>query len=434
MGHASLPAIRAAQLKRKPVRKLRPPNETTGPVRRRIHILLLALLGACATSTDRSARAPTEPYLFVWTTDSDSVDMNFLAIVDASPSSASYGEVLTTLAIPTKGRTRAHHIEHRMPAGGFLFANDFGTGNTYILDLRDPLAPSVADSFVAAGPLMSPHSFERVPSGTVIATFQNEGLGNSAAGGLAKLDARGRAVRWARAAAGDRYIRPYSLALVPELDRVVTGSADMRGAADSRVIQIWRLSDLTLLATLDLSEDWGAAAEPRVLPDGETVLISTFGCKLLRIDDLETDFPSVSLAYDFGGENCAVPVTANNLWIQTVPEIHGLVTLDVKNPERPHEVSRLVLDDDDWPHWISLEPGGRRIVVTGYAGTRHRILMIHLDGATGQMSVDSAFTSPGARFPGVSFDRVDWPHGPTGPADPHGVVFSRLASSPDSAS
>ena len=406
-------------------------RETTGQVHTRTNAtLLLVLCGACAPSTDGGERPPTEPYLFVWTTDSDSVDLNFLAVVDASPASDRYGEVLSTLAVPTKGRTRGHHTEHRMPADGFLFANDFGTGKTYILDLRDPLSPSVADSFVAAGPLVSPHSFERLPGGNVIATFQNEGPGNSDAGGLAELDARGRTVRWARADAGNRYVRPYSLAVVPKLDRVVTGSADMRGAADSRVLQIWRLSDLTPLATLDLPEDWGAAAEPRVLPDGETVLISTFGCKLLRIDDLATDSPSVSLAYDFGGENCAVPVVANNLWIQTVPEIHGLVALDVANPELLHEVSRLVLGDDDWPHWISLEPGGRRIVVTGYAGTRHRILMIHLDGTTGRMSVDSAFTSPGERLPGVSFDRVDWPHGATGPADPHGVVFSRLASSP----
>lgn len=53
-----------------------------------------------------------------------------------------------------------------MPADGFLFANDFGTGKTYILDLRDPLSPGVADSLVAGGPLMSPHSFERLPGGT----------------------------------------------------------------------------------------------------------------------------------------------------------------------------------------------------------------------------------------------------------------------------
>ena len=33
-------------------------------------------------------------------------------------------------------------------------------------------------------------------------------------------------------------VRSYSLAAVPALDRVVTGSADMRGDVDRRVIQI----------------------------------------------------------------------------------------------------------------------------------------------------------------------------------------------------
>lgn len=392
---------------------------------RAICMLMCLNFAACAAPSGLPDPPAEEPYLFVWTTDSDSVDLNFLAVVDALPGSPTYGEVLSTLPVPTRGRTRGHHTEHRMSEDGFLFANDFGTGKTYILDLRNVSSPSVADSFVAAGPLMSPHSFERLPNGNVLATLQNEGPGNSAPGGIAEFDPGGRVVRWTRAGAGDRYIRPYSLAVAPELDRVVTGSADMRGAADSRVIQVWRLHDLSLLATIDLPEEWGAAAEPRVLPDGKTVLVTTFACKLLRVGDLDGDAPSVSLVYDFGGAACALPVIADHLWIQTVPDIHGLVALDVSDPDQPFEVSRVVLGEDDWPHWISLEPGGGRIVVTGYAGTRHRILIVDLDGGSGRMSVDSAFAMPDAIRPGISFDRADWSHGPTGPGDPHGAVFSR---------
>lgn len=166
------------------------------PVRLRTDLLIVvALLGACAPAADPDAPSVDEPYLFVWTTDSDSADLNFLAVLDARPGSATYGDVLTTLPVPTRGRTRGHHTEHQMPAGGFLFANDFGTGKTYVVDLRDPSAPSVADSFAAAGPLTSPHSFERLPNGNVLATFQNEGPGNAAPGGLAELDPRGGVVR-----------------------------------------------------------------------------------------------------------------------------------------------------------------------------------------------------------------------------------------------
>ncbi len=390
--------------------------------------LLLALLlhTGCTDGGDAGpgSRDEVAELLYVWATDADSVDLNFLAVVDADPASAGYGTVRTTLPVPTRGRTRGHHTEHRTPPDGRLFANDFGTGKTYVLDLTDPRAPAVADSFTAAGPLMSPHSFERLPNGHVLATFQNEGPGNDAAGGLAELRTDGTAIRWSRAGAPGRYVRPYSLAVVPSLDRVVTGSADMRGEGDSRVLQVWRLGDLGLAATLDLPEEWGAAAEPRVLRDGETVLVSTFGCRLLRVDGLDGGAPSVTVVHTFQGEGCALPVVAGDHWIQTVPAAHALVALDVSRPGEPREVARLTLGEDDWPHWIALSPDGRRIVVTGYAGTRHRILLVDVDPSSGAMTVDEDFRDPGSDRPGISFDRRDWPHGASGPADPHGAVFS----------
>ena len=90
---------------------------------------------------------------------------------------------------------------------------------------------------------------------------------------------------------------------------------------------------------------------------------------------------------------------AGRFWIQAVPSANGLVALDVSDPANPVEAARVTLDDDDWPHWISLSPDGRRIVVTGYAGTRHRVILVDLDPETGSMAVDEAFTSPGASTP-----------------------------------
>ena len=42
--------------------------------------------------------------------------------------------------------------------------------------------------------------------------------------------------------------------------------------------------------------------------------------------------------------------------------------------------------------------------------------------------IDDRFRDAGASVAGVSFDRADWPHGATGPAVPHGAVFSRPTS------
>lgn len=382
-------------------------------------------LPGCFSAGSPSPSDPEE-FLFVWTTDSDSVDLNYLVVLNADSDSEAYGAVVSTLPVPTEGAIRGHHTEHSMPPGGVpLFVNDFGTGETYLIDLADPTAPTLADSFMVAGPLTSPHSFERLDNLDVLATFQTEGQGNTAAGGIARLSPTGASLAWGSAAPGGADVRPYSLAPVPGLDRVVTGSADMRGAVDRRVIQIWRMSDLQLLHTLELSDEWGRAAEPRLLSDGETVLVSTFGCSLLQVEGLASDTPSVFRVWEFPGSSCALPIVSGDFWIQAVPELNGLVTLDVSDPAQPVEVSRLSLGSDDWPHWISLAPDGRRIVVTGYEGTRHRVLIVDFDPATGAMAVDVDFGSVDSDRPGVSFIRDVWPHGASGPGDPHGAVFSR---------
>ena len=70
---------------------------------------------------------------------------------------------------------------------------------------RSRRRPAVADSFTAAGPLTYPHSFERLSTGAVIATFQTEGSGQRASGWHRRSDARtDELVMWGSAAEGWR--------------------------------------------------------------------------------------------------------------------------------------------------------------------------------------------------------------------------------------
>ena len=92
---------------------------------------IVSLIG-CSVPGDEASVGTTSEYLFVWTTDADSVDLNFMVVLDANPESERYGSVVTTLAVPTKGATRGHHTEHVMPPPSVpLFANDFSTGEIY---------------------------------------------------------------------------------------------------------------------------------------------------------------------------------------------------------------------------------------------------------------------------------------------------------------
>ncbi|HSE66174.1 MAG TPA: hypothetical protein VLB12_04255, partial [Gemmatimonadales bacterium] len=169
--------------------------------------------------------------------------------------------------------------------------------------------------------------------------------------------------------------------------------------------------------------------EPRVLSDGRTVLVNTFTCGLYRIEGLTGDSATATWVYSTSWSVdrifCAVPVVAGRYWLQPSGPEHAVVSLDVSDPGHPREVGRLTLGSNEIPHWLGLEPGGDRVVITGYRDLESRVVLARLDKATGALTLDTTFKSPGAERAGLDFALVPWPHGPSGAAIPHGAVFSR---------
>ncbi len=191
-------------------------------------LFAFSLACACAETNARAEDTTGSRYLYVWAWDFDERDSDFLSVLDVDPASPSYGEVLSSIAVGVVGG--AHHTEHVMGASDRLFVNAFAAGRTFVMDVSNPLAPRVASSFTTAGGYAFPHSFERTPSGTVLATFQAKANSRAEPGGLVELDALGNFIRGADAANPiDPELRPYSLTLLPRLDRVLTTSADMTG-------------------------------------------------------------------------------------------------------------------------------------------------------------------------------------------------------------
>lgn len=393
-----------------------------------VFVLSFSILFGVTTPGQNNRPTTSSSFLFIWAGDADRKQSDFLAVIDVRPNSKRYGQIVTTLPIGVSS-TYPHHTEHEMPAGGILFANGFGAGQTFRFDLSNPSRPKLLGSFGAAGEYMHPHSFVRYTNGNILATFQMRGHQNDQPGALVELDPKGRVLRVADAADPkvEKFIRPYSLAVVPALNRIVTTSADMHKKDISHVIQVWRYSDFKLLKSIYLQGAEGAnPAEPRLLSDGRTVLVSTFTCGLYRIVNLESENPSAESVHSFGGENCALPVVSGNYWVQTVPDARALVSLDVSNPGKPVEASRLVLGENDKPHWIALEPNGERIVISGGRDAlRSHILIVKINSKDGNLSLDEAFREEGSKLPGISFDRDQWQHGKNGKAIPHGAVFSR---------
>jgi hypothetical protein len=388
-----------------------------------------------------AAEKPTAPvpghYLFAWTGDAATKDNDFLAVIDADPSSSTYGHLITTLETdqPTG---YVHHTEYTMPSSGMLFANDHYAGRTFIFDVRDPLHPKTVTSFIDMDGYMHPHSFVRLPNGHVLATFQHSHQSmhsgtQGESGGLVEIDDTGKVIRSASnadPAFPDALLTPYGLVVLPNLDRIVSTNSSMHQNDVFRGVtyQIWRLSDLKLLHTeyFDVGENRYAQIspeEPRLGPDG-SVFVQTLGCGLERITGIDSDQPASHLVYTFPGNWCGVPTIVGHYLIQPAPNIHSAIVLDIANAAKPVEVSRVKLADDYRPHWTGWDAKTNRIVITPGPTGNTRLYLLKFDPQTGALTMDEAFHDAGGK-PGFDFANRDWPHGWKGTGAPHGVVFSR---------
>lgn len=388
--------------------------------------------------------AQSHSYLFVWAGDDAKKSNDFLAVLDADASSPHYGQAVASVAVPGPGGT-PHHTELEMPEGGFLWANAFESGRSMLFDLRDPLHPSLATSFGDLNGYMHPHTYVRLPNGHVLATFQYHGGHDpkSDGGGLVEFDERGRLIRSSSAmdaTVKGELIRPYSLVVVPALDRIVsTNTAMHEKDGDSRTVQVWRLSDLKLLRTLPLppgprGSEQKFPGEPHVLADGKTVLVHTFACGLYEMEGIDTDQPSVRHLKTFDGEQCDVPVRIGRYWVQAQSSVHALAAYDISDLAHIREVSRITFDEKQKPHWIAGDADGRRIVLNSGEYGEHRLFLVNFDPQTGALALDGRFRDVGGERAGVSMDGKSWPHGFHGDAYAHGTVFSRPARAVKSAS
>ncbi|HXV85741.1 MAG TPA: selenium-binding protein SBP56-related protein [Gemmatimonadales bacterium] len=414
--------------------------------------VLLALIPvyASACGAGESTNRTGADYLYVIAGDVDEKDADFLAVFDVRAGSQTYGQLVRTVPIEGRGNW-PHHAEHHVTAGRTLFVNGWNSGRTFVFDLSQRAAPQVKTSFTTAGGYAFPHSYARLPNGNVLATFQSRAGDYTPPGGLVELDETGAAIRSVSGVAPgipDHDTWPYSLLVLPDHNRVITTNTRMgtvpewlglaqgpehvhagRGSRPTHV-QIWRLSDLALLATLHLPPQGGGhhelPAEVRRLANGD-IYVNTFTCGLYRLEGVDTQIPSVvPVLYtpQQGFKWCAVPVVIGNYWIHPSATESAVIVYDLSDRNAAREVSRVTLQPPfSEPHYISVDPSAPRLVVTADEPDVW-VMIMNLDPRSGVLTVDQRFREPGADHAGYDFNRTEWPHGPTGKAMPHGAVFS----------
>jgi hypothetical protein len=384
--------------------------------------------------------SPSGHYIFAWAGDPAGQGEDFIAVIDGDPASPDYGHLVASGSSGIKTQ-QMHHTEYWMPESGLLFANDHAAGRTVVMDLRDPLHPKAGASFGDLAGFSHPHSFLRLANGHVLASFQVEGHMDHGAdssmpvsmpmhGGIVEIDDLGKVIRSASTADPARpndLLMAYSLLPLPDIDRVLVTNSSMRDEDKTgHTYQIFRLSDLKRLSTNDLDAPAGSYGEinpeeARRGPDG-SVFIQTTGCGIERITGIATDTPHAKLVYQFPGSFCGVPSIVSHYLIQTVRISHSVIVIDIANAEHPVEVSRAVIDATMLPHWSSYDEKTHRIAITGYG--ERRLFMLKFDPATGAVAMDLAFHDQQGRA-GFDLSNRAWPHGWTGAAQAHGVVFSR---------
>lgn len=117
-----------------------------------LRTFFVSALTLCALISLANARKPSaavsqgSPYLFVWAGDEARKFSDFLTVIDARPSSPSYGRIVRTLPVGITG-SMPHHSEYEFPQGNLLFANGWVAGHTFIFDLSQPLQPRIAAQF-----------------------------------------------------------------------------------------------------------------------------------------------------------------------------------------------------------------------------------------------------------------------------------------------
>ena len=157
-----------------------------------------------------------------------------------------------------------------------------------------------------------------------------------------------------------------------------------------------------------------------------SALLSTFTCGIYRIPDITADVPTLEPVLNYPDLlGCSVPSLIGDSLLLPVMFSRTILTSDISNPAVPREVSRYDTPDDFLPHWSAADPKANRIVVTpDDSESTFSVAIFHVDPETGSLELDRRFGSEKPPL-GLSFELTYWPHGSTGPADPHAALFGQ---------
>lgn len=423
-------------------------------------VCLLVALGGCRGGGPRDLRLGNEPYLLVWAGDDDRRDADFLAVLDANPRSRRYGRVLATIPVDSRGN-EPHGINDLMRTDGVVVATGLASDRIFVFDVRDPVQGEVARVIEpsASRVLRAPVAVVTGRSGPIFVTQADRagyrGVGREvldAPGGLLEIDLAGRVIRERSAAARDSrsyIVAPSGGAIVG--DTLVTTNRGHGWVESTQgeflpgiAVQVWSLRQRRVRATVPLEagprgeENLGPLAAAQV-PGRRAFCVGTYdGGALYVSDSIDLERPAFRLAFDFGAgarPSGAAVTPDGRYYVTALAGRDQVVGLDLRDPFHPKRAFRVAIPSAGTgragPSALAMSADGGKFAVANYTvdvkadrfdGDR-RVHMLRFDEETGALVLDERFRDEETGAVGVSFDRDTWPHGTTGPARPHGVLF-----------
>jgi selenium-binding protein 1 len=398
---------------------------------------------------------------------------DYLATIDADPSSSTYGQVVHRLAMPNVGDELHHYswsacgscsnpaARHR-----YLVVPGFASSRVHIVDMSDPRQPRLhkviePEDVKRKTDLSAPHTVHCLPDGRVMISMLGDGAGNTP-GGFLLLDADFNILgRWEKDAAAMKF--NYDFWYQPRLNVMVSSEwsapntfragfkpDDVAAGKYGRHLHFWDWKERRILRSVDLGEQGLIPLEVRFhhKPDSPhgfvgAALSSTLwhwyqndqgGWAVDKVAAMEP-VPVKGWPFPVPGLITDLVLAMDDRWLYLSNWLHGDVRqYDVSDPAKPKLTAQVWLGGvigkkpdvpglTGGPQMLQLSRDGKRLYVTNslYSSWDNQfypdlgkkgsyLLQIDCDTAKGGMNANAKFL-------------VDFGKEPQGPARAHEVRY-----------
>lgn len=389
-----------------------------------------ALQSAAETCISPYIKALKQPekVMYLWALPASAgAGEDFLAVIDVSLASATYGKILKKIPVGSAGN-EAHHI-------GFtddrtkIWAASLNTSRMFIFDVgEDPMSPKlvkVIDNVPQLTGLTGPHTPYAIPGRMVISMAS--GPDGTGPGGLAEFTNDGRFVASHKATNN-----PYETVVKPEFNRMITSTWfpqktwmtpfdkwDPSTWSHPNTLLVWDLKERKILQTLSSDNDAVMLAARWMLkPNAKYGYnISSAGNSIWMFKMNDDGSFSYRKAADTGA-GCSpadLRQSPDDRYLYLSCFVGSEIQAwDISDPEhiKLHDTIQGVVQ----PNMMHVTYDGRRLYFTNSAissidySPRYSMQLVQI-GPDGRMKLDPNF-------------RIDFTKAPDGPARPHDMLLN----------